>query len=298
MKSEVDCFQARGLATDSFCAFGANIGNGAVPRDRKLLVLVKDFWNPLVRRAFFLLLTFFAAAAGAYGGTLPPPVNLSRSVGGGHLPVIAVDAQGNIDVAWLENGVFFARSVDGGATFSHATAVQLGTVPDSLQMALAPDGNINLLWRTGPGGGHVAMFFSRSDDGGLTFSVPKNLFPPGAQSFLSQLVVDRNGHIDIAWIDDPMGGLFFIRSTDEGASFSAPVKVWSIVGEPDPQSMRSATGPAGQVYLFWTQPSSILGNCNMLLSHSLDSDVTFTSPAQLPNDPAGQCSDSPVPLVD
>jgi Fibronectin type III domain len=249
-----------------------------------------------------LCLTFVAAAVGAYGGTLPPPVDLSSGVGGGHFPIIAVDTKGNVDVAWSFNGIFFTRSVDGGTTFSRATTVQLGPAPFGLQMVLEPDGNVNLLWQAnvGPNGSHFAMFFSRSDDGGLTFSVPKNLSPNlgSVRSFSPQLAVDRGGHIDIAWLDSRTGGgLFFIRSTDEGASFSAPAKVWTVVAEPDPLSLRTATGPNGQVYLVWTKASFESG-CAILFSRSLDGGVTFSSPAQLSNDPVGQCSDNPVPLVD
>src|ERR1700737_2892359 len=104
--------------------------------------------DPFVRRAVFLCLTLVAAAASTYAGTLPPPVNLSSSVGGGQQPIIAVDAKGHIDVAWIGRGVFFTRSVDGGATFSRTTAVQLGTQPQGLRMALDPNGDVKLLWWT------------------------------------------------------------------------------------------------------------------------------------------------------
>jgi hypothetical protein len=259
---------------------------------------MKDFLDPLVRRAVFLFLAFVAAGAGAYGGTLPPPVNLSSSVGGGQRPIMRVDAKGNIDVAWMGLGVYFTRSVDGGATFPQTTTVQLGTQPQGLQMVLDPAGNVDLLWWThASDGSRVAVFFSRSGDGGLTFSAPKNLSPNfgGIQSFSPQLAVDGSGHIDIAWSDfvNP-GYLYFIRSTDEGASFSAAVNVWTAVAG-DLIGLRTATGPKGQVYLFWSK--EIVGQCDVLFSRSLDGGVTFSSAAQLSNDP-GQCSKSPVPLVD
>jgi hypothetical protein len=78
---------------------------------------MEDFWDPLVRRAVFLCLTFVPAAASANAGTLPPPVNLSSSrVGGGQRPMIAVDAKGNINVAfWQLDAAYFlyARSMVG-----------------------------------------------------------------------------------------------------------------------------------------------------------------------------------------
>jgi hypothetical protein len=261
---------------------------------------MKDFLDPLVRRAVFLLLAFVAAAAGAYGDTLPPPVNLSSSVGGGQQPIMRVDAKGNIDVAFVQpdSGIFFTRSVDGGATFSNTTDVQLGTQPLGLQMGLDPAGNINLLWWTpAPDANYVAVFFSRSGDGGLTFSVPKNLSPNlgGIQSHSPQLAVDGSGQIDIAWSDFVNPGLYFIRSTDDGASFSAAVNAWTAVVGEDLITPQTATGPKGQVYLFWSK--EIFGQCDILFSSSLDGGLTFSSAAQLSNDP-GHCSSNPVPLVD
>src|SRR6202011_4113702 len=116
------------------------------------------------------------------------------------------------------------------------------------------------------------------------------------QSFSPQLAVDRSGQIDIAWIDFVNPGLFFIRSTDEGARFSAAVKVWTVVGIP-PESPRPATSPEGQVYLFWTKETRGAAECDILFSRSLDGGVTFSSAAQLSNDP-GHCSINPVPHVD
>src|SRR3984893_6282389 len=262
---------------------------------------MKDFLDPRVRCAVFVGLAFVAAAASAYGGTLSPPVNLSSSVGGGQQPIIAVDANGNIDIAWLQLGrVFFTRSVDGGATFPRTTAVPSGTQPLGLQMGLDQAGNVNLLWWI-PVGDGVAVFFSRSGDGGLTFSVPKNLSPNlgGIQSFSPQLAVDQSGHIDIAWSDFINPGLFFIRSTDEGATFSAPVKVWTVVGDliglrTELIGLRTATGANGQVYLFWSKEIGL--ECDLLFSGSLDGGATFSSATQLSSN--GQCSRSPFPLID
>src|SRR5262249_24972421 len=64
-----------------------------------------------------------------FAQTPPPPINLSNGVGGGFNPVMALDAKGGIDVAWIGSGVFFARSVDGGATFSTTTVTSLGSPP-------------------------------------------------------------------------------------------------------------------------------------------------------------------------
>jgi hypothetical protein len=212
---------------------------------------------------------------------------------------MSLDANGNIDIAWLQsaNGVFFRRSTDGGATFSNTTVVQVNAEPKYLQMGLDAAGSINLLWWTpaGPFGGFVAAFFSRSIDGGLTFSTPTNLSPNlgGIQSLSPQLVVDPSGNVDIFWFDFVNPGLFFIRSTEGDANFSAPVKVWSVVG--DGFNLRAASGSKGQVYIFWTREEG--AQCDILFSRSIDSGATFSSAANISNAP-GACSTNPKPLVD
>ena len=259
----------------------------------------KDLIALLVRCPAVLGLAFVSMAVATLGQTVPLPVNLSGAVGGGRSPVMALDANGNIDIAWLQpaNGVFFRRSTDGGATFSNTTAVQVNAEPQYLQMGLDAAGNINLLWwtRAGPFGGFVAAFFSRSTDRGLTFSTPTNLSPNlgGIQSFSPQLVVDPSGQVDIFWFDFVNPGLFFIRSTDGDDHFSAPVKVWSVVG--DGFNLRAASGSKGQVYIFWTREEG--AQCDILFSRSIDGGVTFSSATNISN-ARGACSTNPKPLVD
>ena len=114
-----------------------------------------------------------------FAQTPPPPINLSNGVGGGFNPVMALDAKGGIDVAWIGSGVFFARSVDGGATFSTTTVTSLGSPPNGVQLGVDTAGNIEVLWPTPPDDTHPggSAFFSRSTDGGTTFSAAAEFAP-------------------------------------------------------------------------------------------------------------------------
>ena len=157
---------------------------------------------------------------------VPQPINLSSAVGGGSNPVMAFDANGGINVAWVGSGVFFARSTDGGATFSTTTVIPLSFPPLGVQMGIDAAGNIELLWPTSPDDTHPGgrAFLSRSTDGGMTFSAAGEFAPPaGVTSSAIQLAVESTGAIDVIWQDQARANLFFARSTDGGLNFSAPL---------------------------------------------------------------------------
>jgi hypothetical protein len=229
--------------------------------------------------------------------TLPTPVNLSSAVGGGSNPVMVTDANGGINAAWFGSGVFFARSTDGGATFSTATVVPLSAPPLGVQLGLDASGNIELLWPTSPDDTHPGgrAFLSRSTDGGMTFSAAVEFTPPGGvTSSAIQLVVETGGAVDVVWQDQPRANLFFARSTDGGANFSTPLMVWSELQ--DLSDLHVARGANNQIYAFWTHITNSV-QCDVLASRSVDGGTTF-SPVTNVSAMSGNCSASPKPFVD
>jgi hypothetical protein len=210
-------------------------------------------------------------------------------------PVIATDAAGNVDVAWINTGgPEFVRSTDGGITFSTPLTIP-SNMQDTLdgndiQMGVDGSGNINLLWhRELTETGTVPnSFFSRSTDGGMTFSPETN--PGGATS--AQLVVAPGGNISIVWFDETTSNLLAVSSSD-GVNFSSPTTIWTAVG--NPMDLIVEAGPQGQLYLFWTQVVTMT-NCSILSSSSMDG-TTFTPAANL-SAGAGSCNQTPAAFVD
>jgi hypothetical protein len=215
-------------------------------------------------------------------------------------PVIATDTAANIDVAWVNgNGPQFVRSTDGGNTFS-TPPVNIPSdlsntlnAQNNIQMGLDVTGHINLLWHrnltstsTVPG-----SFFSRSTNGGTTFSTPVN--PSGATA--AQLAVSPNGTITIVWFDPATSNLFAVNSTD-GANFSVPVTVSPAVPNTHDMDLIVVPGPQTQLYIFWTQVGSSMTNCSIQFSSSMDGS-TFT-PAATISGGAGSCNQVPVAAID
>ena len=262
------------------------------------MLCLKDVFSATSRCvAAALAFSFVAGVAGVSGQTVPSPVNLSSSVGGGSNPVMALDPAGAIDVAWVGTGIFFARSTDGGVTFSTTTVLPLTSPPPGLQMGLDAAGDIALLWPTSPDDTHPAgsAFLTRSTDAGLTFSTPAQFDPPvGVTSTALQMAVEPGGGIDIAWLDQARANLSLSRSTDGGATFPSAAQVWAVSG--DLADLHAVTGATGQIYVFWTHIASGT-QCDVLFNRTLDGGATFSGVANVSNT-NGACSASPVPAID
>ncbi|HUG99449.1 MAG TPA: sialidase family protein [Gammaproteobacteria bacterium] len=130
--------------------------------------------------------------------------------------------------------IFFARSSDGGRSFSvprNLSQTQAGAGKGrlsrhrwsngSLDLALGPRGEVYAAWTEYEG----PLRFSRSTDGGETFSAPlqlaggENLFPARGPS----LAAGTDGTIYLAWTigENARAGIHLARSTDGGRSFGA-----------------------------------------------------------------------------
>jgi hypothetical protein len=214
-------------------------------------------------------------------------------------PVVATDSAANVNVAWVNaNGPEFVRSTDGGSMFSAAVNIPSDlsntlNAQNNIQMGVDGAGHINLLWHrdltstsTVPG-----SFFSRSTNGGVTFSAPVN--PSGATA--AQLAVSPNGTITILWFDPTTSNLFAVNSTD-GVSFSAPITVSAAVPNTHDMDLTVVPGPQTQLYIFWTQVGSSMTNCSIQFSSSMDGN-TFT-PAATISGGAGSCNQVPVATID
>jgi hypothetical protein len=140
--------------------------------------------------------------------------------------------------------------------------------PFSGQMDVDPAGNINVL-----SGG---VFFSRSTDGGTTFSAPQNLSNGGAGT--SQMVVDSSGNINVAWEQVSPAQLFFSRSTDGGRTFSNPINVSGNQGGLS-GFMTLTVDISGNIYLAWAGPYS--GVDAIFFSQSKDGGATFSTPVNV-----------------
>lgn len=236
--------------------------------------------------AFISILALSALAAQAQV-VFSPPKNISNSSGNTQNQQIAVDAKGNINVVWLDNGsgtnaVLFSRSSDGGMTFStpQNLSSQAGSSAFLPEMALDSAGNVYILWSDNSSG-NGGVFLTRSTDGGADFSVPQIISHAGANPAGDQLVVDSNSNINVAWSDNSPGyyAVFFSRSTDGGATFSATLQV-STNASVSSFIAGAIVDSSGNINIAWVDrgSSGFFPFTDFLLSRSVDGGATFSAP--------------------
>ena len=169
-----------------------------------------------------------------HGATFSFPKSLSFHTGNSVSAEVAIDLTGNIDVVWENDSpgnfdIFFSRSADSGATFSTPKNLSHGSGDaQNPQIGLDAKGNINLVWADNiPPDFNPDIYFARSSDGGATFSSPLNISNNAGFSANPFLTIDAGANINVAWEDNTPGNgdIFFSRSTDSGATFSASVNL-------------------------------------------------------------------------
>ncbi len=208
----------------------------------------------MARRTILLLGGLLAAAGLALAGAHAQ----ARGADGGKemampsRPTLAVsavfDGAGRLWLARVENGTLLvSHSDDGGQNFSAPVAVN--PAPENIgaegenrpKIAVAGNGTIHLSWTLllpQPYTGEVR--YSRSTDGGRTFSVPVTLNDDGRLSShrFDSLIVDGGGRLAVVWLDgrdrdaarekgEKFSGvsLYAARSDDDGAHFRRNEKI-------------------------------------------------------------------------
>jgi hypothetical protein len=175
-----------------------------------------------------------------FGQSFQKPVNVidadRKSDAYAGFPTIAASPKGDVYVAWLDerdhsqpegsSSVYFVRSTDHGATFSHDVKIAAAACPCCRpQLYVASNGEIYLAWRKVFDGDVRDMVLARSLDGGKTFSAPVRLAVDDwvlhACPDTGPSIAARNGRVYVAWYSEGHGtaGIRLAISSDGGASF-------------------------------------------------------------------------------
>ncbi|HZP32364.1 MAG TPA: sialidase family protein [Candidatus Acidoferrales bacterium] len=242
--------------------------------------------HPRSLSAMLLAAAFLLIAAAANAQVFSTPIDLAAG-GPAGLPVIAVDSNNNIDVAWAASqGVVFTRSTDGGKSFTAPLTISNGTGSNRVQMSLDAAGGIYLLWQ----GSDLHFRLAHSADG-RSFATPADLTAALAigtfSGNLPRMALDTNGNVDLVWAQfGSAGSVLFSRSTDAGANFSAPVQLGSFAFG---AKMQIAIGTSGVIYVLWTEQTTQAGDtCALRFNRSTDSGASF-SPTLTLNAAGAEC---------
>ncbi|MFN7972853.1 MAG: PKD domain-containing protein [Acidobacteriota bacterium] len=282
-----------------------NVSNRAGGQSTSAITL--DFQNPV----------FLAAASNDLAGTAQAQYASSDSGATWAyraLPLGTRSFHADPSVAYDDAGVLFSaalgiqpsvavqicRSTDRGLSWSAPVEADVDNGNDKELMAADNQsaspcaGNVYVAWdRVG-----VAARFSRSTDGGLTFS-PSIVLAPG--DFIgASPAVGPNGEVYVSYSDNAAPRIVIFKSTDCGATFSGPVAIAGTtatfdIGIPEMCDRRALVYPAcdvdrssgtrrGWVYVSWTDGTdggpcpSTAGTTDVFFSRSSDAGATWSAP--------------------
>jgi hypothetical protein len=229
----------------------------------------------------------------------------------------------------------FSRSIDGGVTYQDEQIIAAGGSPFGCSIEVGPNGDVYVTWAQRS---TDDILFRRAADG-VTFNAAVTVNPaairaPGTdrvvtcgssnrttlngnirQLHQAWLAVDTtggpfNGNLYIVWAQDPAGAVdnsdvFFSRSVNSGANWSAPVQIGAGGGATDQFEPFVEVGGDGAVAVAWyDRRNDAANNLNIDVYRDLSrdggvafdpigrvTDVSFGVPPILPNfDPGiAQC---------
>jgi hypothetical protein len=217
-------------------------------------------------------------------------------------PSLAVGTDGWTYVAFAGWGgpvtgtdVFFTKSRDGRAW---TTPIRVnndagGATQSEPSLTLDASNNIYIVW-TDTRLGNNDVFFSKSTDGGLSFTanVRANDVTTNSQSEPSVAVDPTNSHfIHVVWTDtrNPATGadIYYINSTDGGLSFNPPsVRINTDAGNAEQGMPHVAVAPDRSVDVVWRDPRNAAKGPDIYFAKSMDFGVTWNPPV-IVNDDAG-----------
>lgn len=240
-------------------------------------------------------------------------------------PVVCFGPEGNVYIAGIcfkralnpagfgvelgrADGIFVAKSTDGGETFNQITLVitamqTLISFHDKEWMAVDMNtGNVYIMWAVFTVLYMANILFSRSTDGGNSFSSYQVLSEYRVREFNNQgstLQVDPDGKIHAFWTDFTSETIRYTYSTDQGQSFSDPESICQLTPIPytldngdyrTPTLLMSAvdlsdTNTSGNVYVTWNDYR--YGDADILLIYSWDNGQTWSEPVRVNNDEEG-----------
>jgi len=178
-------------------------------------------------------------SASAAASEPPQKVTLMRVPEGGIQPQVAVDAKGAIHLLFYKGDpqhgdLYYARSHDGGATFSASmrvnsapgSAIAVGNIRGG-HLAIGKNGRVHVAWNGSQGGLRSAMLYARLNDAGTAFEPQRNLIHTAyGLDGGGAVAADRFGDVYVLWHAPEPGKegegnrrVWIARSRDDGKTF-------------------------------------------------------------------------------
>jgi len=201
----------------------------------------------------------------------------------------------NVYVVWMDRttvtgigneDILFRKSTDGGNTFGDTIDIS-NNVGHSIFPQIAVSGNnVYVVWTDNTlGPGNSDIFFSKSTDGGNTFSSMPMRISDNLGGSSDPQIAASGSNVYVVWrqgFTSTTSEIIFSKSTDGGNNFSIPFDISQIVKHSfSPQIAISGSN----VYVVWADDTNVPGNSDILFRKSIDGGNNFGNTLFLSKNP-------------
>jgi len=177
------------------------------------------------------------------GETFSDPLRVSTGEGRATEAHIFTNSAGQIFVTWVDESegdrqAYFARSTDGGATFSDPINVSQKPGAEISKPVITTSGDTVYVAFQNDRRGDKQVFLARSNNAGESFSNPmkvsrSNNDVQGGRAHSPAMVIDGKGVLHFIWIDSSIigrdEGIVIYSNTSNGQRFSQHIVILSVL---------------------------------------------------------------------
>jgi hypothetical protein len=211
---------------------------------------------------------------------------------------IAVNST-NLHVVWDELNlttitweVYYANSMDGGATWSSTRMISELNASDSLNADIAASGsNVYIVWEDWRGL-DPEVYYANSSDNGLTWSINKNLTINDGWTSAPPEIATNGSQIYVVWTENKNAAVrevYYRSSNDGGQTWNAERNITEIDGFHSEAPSIDIWG--ANIHVAWWDWR--FGNTEIMYMASMDNGVSWSAPILLSGDDAFS-SDAPT----
>ena len=244
------------------------------------------------------------------GRTWSAPLRVNNDVGGAaqQEPAIFVDHNRAIYIAWSDYrnvvaDVFFAKSTDGGLSFSANVRVNDVTANAQREPDVAVDsqGLVHVVWtdlRNAPGTG-PDIYYANSTDGGLSFnpSLRINNDAGAAEQGEPAIAVGTDRSVYVVWTDPRNGvrgpDIYFSKSTDLGVTWAPNFYLNDDTGTRSQSAPDIAVDGSSTVYAVWTDYRDTNTGPDIYATRSSNAGASFSANSRVNNEAGAILQGSP-----
>jgi len=250
------------------------------------------------------------AVSGNDGKSFREPVQIPETRGvsaalGESLPALVQKPNGSLVMVFsskneeaefrFAGSVKYIRSFDGGASWSapeivHISDTNIENSHSFVAVTLLPDGEVGAVWLDGRHKlDHSVMYFAKTH-GTVGFTEDYRIGGPTCECCKNSMLADESGtlHISYRGLVDGTRDIMYLKSNDNGQTFTEPVKVsedgWKIDACPH-NGPAMAMSENGGLHFIWY---SLAGGEGLFYTSSGDNGDSFSPRIQISDNPVAK----------